>query len=213
MLQRIRQIGRRTAEMHLAFASSHDNPAFAPEPITAEDVAHWTDRVWRARRTSSPCSNAAASDLPEHDRAIGAASARPAATPSSSASSRGATRRFDGLKIRHHGDFHLGQVLIAKDDAYILDFEGEPRRTLEERRAKAPPARDVAGFIRSIDYAASAALERATDLNPDERTAMTQRHARLGRAHRAKPIGRATARRSATMPLWPSDDEADARTT
>jgi maltose alpha-D-glucosyltransferase/alpha-amylase len=83
--------------------------------------------------------------------------------------------RFGGLKIRHHGDFHLGQVLIAKDDAYILDFEGEPRRSLEERRAKAPPARDVSGLIRSIDYAASAAIEREPNLNPEERLAMAER--------------------------------------
>jgi len=76
---------------------------------------------------------------------------------------------FDGTKIRHHGDFHLGQVLIAKDDAYILDFEGEPRRSLDDRRRKAPPARDVAGFIRSIDYATSAALGRETDIKPEER--------------------------------------------
>ena len=67
---------------------------------------------------------------------------------------------LDGIKIRHHGDFHLGQILIAKDDAYLLDFEGEPRRSLEERRHKAPPARDVAGLIRSIDYAVSAAIDR-----------------------------------------------------
>ena len=55
------------------------------------------------------------------------------------------------LKVRQHGDFHLGQVLMAKEDAYILDFEGEPRRTIEERRQKTPAARDVAGFLRSID--------------------------------------------------------------
>ena len=81
------------------------------------------------------------------------------------------------MKIRHHGDFHLGQVLIAKDDAYILDFEGEPRRTLEERRAKAPPARDVAGFIRSIDYAdqRGASTARPTS-TPEDRATLT--HAR-----------------------------------
>jgi maltose alpha-D-glucosyltransferase/alpha-amylase len=69
-------------------------------------------------------------------------------------------RSIEAMKIRHHGDFHLGQVLIVKDDAYLLDFEGEPRRSLEERRQKAPAARDIAGFCRSIDYATSAALER-----------------------------------------------------
>src|SRR5207342_2899419 len=61
---------------------------------------------------------------------------------------------IDAVKIRHHGDFHLGQMLIVKDDVVIIDFEGEPRRSIEERRRKAPAARDVAGLIRSIDYSA-----------------------------------------------------------
>jgi maltose alpha-D-glucosyltransferase/alpha-amylase len=72
------------------------------------------------------------------------------------------------LKVRHHGDFHLGQMLIAKDDIFIIDFEGEPRRTLEERRRKAPAARDVAGLIRSIDYSTTAALDRALKVTSDE---------------------------------------------
>ena len=70
-------------------------------------------------------------------------------------------RDIDGLNIRHHGDFHLGQMLIVKDDIFIIDFEGEPRRTIAERRRKAPAARDVAGLIRSIDYSVTAALDRA----------------------------------------------------
>jgi maltose alpha-D-glucosyltransferase/alpha-amylase len=72
------------------------------------------------------------------------------------------------MKIRHHGDFHLGQMLMVKDDVFIIDFEGEPRRSLDERRRKAPAARDVAGLIRSIDYSATAALERAVRSAPDE---------------------------------------------
>ena len=84
---------------------------------------------------------------------------------------------IDGLNIRHHGDFHLGQMLIVKDDIFIIDFEGEPRRPLAERRRKAPAARDVAGLIRSIDYSATAALERALKVAPDE-------HGKLARGAR-----------------------------
>jgi maltose alpha-D-glucosyltransferase/alpha-amylase len=174
MLQRIRQIGRRTAEMHLAFACRDDIPDFAPEPITAEDVSHWTDGLISHARTVLGLFEQSRGDLPEHTAQLVQRLFRHSEAIMTYLESHRHTG-FDGLKIRHHGDFHLGQVLIAKDDAYILDFEGEPRRSLEERRAKAPPARDVSGFIRSLDYAASAALDRTPDLNPDEHAALRER--------------------------------------
>ena len=63
---------------------------------------------------------------------------------------------------RIHGDFHLGQVLVASGDAYIIDFEGEPAASIAERRAKISPLRDVAGLLRSIDYAAATMIDRKT---------------------------------------------------
>ncbi|HEV2630689.1 MAG TPA: maltose alpha-D-glucosyltransferase [Pseudolabrys sp.] len=167
LTQRIRQIGKRTAEMHLAFGCDDKDPAFAPETITAEDAGRWTDSMVARAQSAFAAIERRLGDLPEGT----AAQARRllhGRTAILAHIEEARNAEVGGLKIRHHGDFHLGQVLMAKEDAYILDFEGEPRRTIEERRQKAPAARDVAGFLRSIDYATSAALERAPNLKPEE---------------------------------------------
>jgi len=209
MMQRIRQIGRRTAEMHLAFACRNDIPAFAPEPITAEDVSLWTDGLIRNAHTVLGLLDRGREGLPEHTAHLVQRVFRHSdAIMSYLESHRHAG--FGGLKIRHHGDFHLGQVLIAKDDAYILDFEGEPRRSLDERRAKAPPARDVSGFIRSIDYAASAALDRAPDLNADERTALRER-TRVWAEELTDAYWTSYREAIGESQLWPGDDEQTRR--
>ena len=89
------------------------------------------------------------------------------------------------MKTRHHGDYHLGQVLVVGNDFQIIDFEGEPARPLAERRKKHSPLRDVAGMLRSFDYAIRSALmdlgaERADQL--EETRAVGQA---LGGTHQA----------------------------
>jgi maltose alpha-D-glucosyltransferase/alpha-amylase len=203
MLQRMRQVGRRTAELHLAFAAAQDDDAFPPEPIAPDDAAHWSE-------TAAARAEAVFALLERQMRILPEATARLAQQLLTRRSAilahiaAGKDVRYDGLKIRQHGDFHLGQVLIAKDDAFILDFEGEPRRSLEERRRKMPPARDVAGFIRSIDYAASAAVERAPDLKPEEREALAG-HLRVWGERLVAAFWESYAETLGNAPLWPSD--------
>ncbi len=118
---------------------------------------------------------------------------------------------LDGTKIRHHGDFHLGQVLISKDDAYLLDFEGEPRRPLEERRHKAPPARDVAGLIRSIDYAISAAIDHSTDLSAEDLSVLRPLMQAWGDRLTAAFWDSYRETSTAEVALWPGTKEEQAR--
>ena len=191
-LRRMEQVGRRVAELQLALASRDDIVDFAPEPIAAEDVRSWTEELLRrARRTFEDLARRR-SELPEHDRQlVDALLACRGALPARLRELLPET--VAAMKIRHHGDFHLGQMLIVKDDVAIIDFEGEPRRSIEDRRRKAPAARDVAGLIRSIDYSATAALERALKSAPDEHGKTRPRARRLARSLRrrfhAQPIG------------------------
>jgi maltose alpha-D-glucosyltransferase / alpha-amylase len=202
------QIGRRLGEMHLALGSG-DNADFTPEPIGVQDTARWIDdvvtrgqRVFKAlelRRDAIKEPDRIALDqllaqrhgLPERLNAL-------------------LPEKVDGLNIRHHGDFHLGQILIVKDDIFIIDFEGEPRRSIEERRRKAPAARDVAGLIRSIDYSATAALERALKVAPDEQGKLGA--ALVGWRDRATETFLSAYRDAMTNArLWPADPAAAER--
>jgi maltose alpha-D-glucosyltransferase / alpha-amylase len=166
-VRRMKQVGRCVAELQLALASRDDVIDFGPEPITAEDVRGWTNKVLhRAKRTLEELARRR-SDLRDNDRQlVDKLLSRYRTLPDRLSELLPAT--IQTMKIRHHGDFHLGQMLIVKDDVFIIDFEGEPRRSIEDRRRKAPAARDVAGLIRSIDYSATAALERALKSAPDE---------------------------------------------
>jgi maltose alpha-D-glucosyltransferase / alpha-amylase len=209
LLQRMRQIGRRTAEMHLAFASREDIHEFAPENITPEDIATWTSESKNRAEGVFTVLDRLLRDLPEPTAQLARQLLGHRDTVLAEIEAL-RTQNISGVKIRHHGDFHLGQVLIAKDDAYILDFEGEPRRSLAERRGKAPPARDVAGFVRSIDYATSAAIDRAPNLTPEDRATLVKLMRDWGDRLTAA-YWESYRETMNNAPLWASDDQQTAR--
>ena len=145
-------VGRRLGEMHVALAAETNDPAFAPEVVddgvicrwakeAAEQIERGLNDLERARQTLDFERQALA------DSVLARRENLMASLPILAEHGRG------GLTIRIHGDFHLGQILVSQSDAYLIDFEGEPLRSLQQRRSKTTPLRDVAGFLRSLDYA------------------------------------------------------------
>jgi len=150
-------LGRRTAELHLALADIGEDPAFAPEPYTTlyqrsayQSMRNLLGQVLRQMRSRldlvAPELRAPLQRLAANQERI---QERFAAFMN---------RRFTVLRTRCHGDLHLGQIINTGKDFMIIDFEGEPARSLDDRRRKRSPLRDVAGMLRSFHYAALVAL-------------------------------------------------------
>jgi maltose alpha-D-glucosyltransferase/alpha-amylase len=160
-------LGRRTAELHLALASPTNDPAFAPDLMAAHDLETLLLDLRQHASRVFDLLKERVSFLPDEvvDYAAEVLSNRRRILDYFT---RLRLENLRTLRTRIHGDYHLGQVLRVKTDFVILDFEGEPARSLAYRRAKQCPLKDVAGMLRSFSYAAYASLINYTSRHPED---------------------------------------------
>lgn len=150
LIDAVHSLGVSTAELHQAFASAEE-PGIAAEPISADDLTAWTRGTLQLMDTVGDALAQLAVGTRDQDQ-LAVLEAALQAWPLIGVGVVGHEASSGLPKIRVHGDFHLGQTLVLSDRWRIIDFEGEPARSLDERRARFSPLKDVAGMLRSIDY-------------------------------------------------------------
>ena len=198
-------LGRRTAELHRALATG-DTPAFKTTPLSGGELIALADELRTHASQIFDRLRARLAELPDDVVELGALVL---------GRRRALLARFDpiasisepaGWRTRIHGDFHLGQVLRARADFIILDFEGEPNRPLTERRARHSPIKDVAGMVRSFSYAAWNGAFARTARRP-EALSQLEPWAHLWERSMATAFLRAYREASAKQPSVPAHDE------
>ena len=150
-------LGQRLGEMHAVLARPGSDPAFTPETTRPEHIQQWSSSIAEQVEHALQQLENHLPDLSHEDQALVNNLMAQRAHLGQSIEQL-AQRTLGGPRIRVHGDLHLGQVLVVQGDAYFIDFEGEPARTLQERRSKHSPYKDVSGLLRSFNYAAALAV-------------------------------------------------------
>jgi maltose alpha-D-glucosyltransferase/alpha-amylase len=152
-LDQVEELGHVTAALHVVLSREELETEMLAEPIDSQDLKEWAER---ARHMLSQIVKEGSDDLAALEDAVQERIDR--------------VRAVDepGWKVRIHGDYHLGQVMLSPRGWMVLDLEGEPVRSLEERRAKQSPLRDVAGMLRSFSYAVWASLFDRTEADSEE---------------------------------------------
>jgi maltose alpha-D-glucosyltransferase/alpha-amylase len=200
------RLGARIGELQQAFAFDTSDPAFAPEPISASDVQTRKQEIQsEAESTFALLANSEAAldpQLQSRVRALLNQRNRIFELISSFNQEPDSTL----LKTRFHGDLHLGQVLVAGDDFYIIDFEGEPGRSFAQRRAKQSPLKDVAGMLRSLNYAAWSAVFES-DAGETDQVARLEKSARKWLQASSKAMMQGYRKAAEGCPSYPANPD------